>query len=240
MLKCVIIDDEKPAINVIESYIQKMPNLQLAGAATNPIIGIELIKQHKADVVFLDIQMTEMNGIDVMRIISPETKVIFCTAYSEFAVASYDLEAVDYLIKPIPFTRFAKAVQRVSNIIDSQPNKMLSPIVNDYIFVKTEQKGKMLKIDLDDIDFLEAVSNYIIIHRGQQKTLVYLTLRELEERLPAEQFMRVHKSFIVAVLQIAAIDHGDITLKNRKEKIPIGNTYKEAFMNKMENKLLKH
>ena len=240
MLKCVVIDDEQPAINVLESYIKQMPNLQLAGSATNPIIGIELIKQHKADVVFLDIQMTEMNGIDVMRIISPETKVIFCTAYSEFAVASYDLEAVDYLIKPIPFTRFAKAVQRVSNILDSHSNKVLSPIINDYIFVKTEQRGKMLKIDLDDIDFLEAVSNYITIHRGQQKTLVYLTMKELEERLPSEQFMRVHKSFIVAIPQITAIDHGDITLKNRKEKIPIGATYKEAFMNKMENKLLKH
>lgn len=239
MIKCVVIDDEQPAIDVIENYIKRVPNLELAGFSTNPLIGIELVKQHKPDVVFLDIQMDEMNGIEVMKIISPDTKVVFCTAYSEFAVASYDLDAVDYLVKPVAFNRFVKAVQRVSNLIHPQSvDTIETSIPNDYIFVKTEHKGKIVKIDLDDIDFIEGMSNYVTIHRGTQKTLVYSTLKDLEERLPQDTFTRVHKSFIVAITQINAIDNGDIILKNRPERIPISLSYKEAFMHKMQSKLL--
>lgn len=241
MIKCVIIDDEQPAINVIEGFIKKMPNLQLMGTATSPILGVELIKKHQVALVFLDIQMDEMNGIDVMQMINPDTKVIFCTAFSEFAVSSYELHALDYLLKPIPFNRFVKAVQRFTNetsAIGDLSNNVLIP--NDYIFVKTEQKGKMIKIDLDDIDYIEAMSNYISFHREIQKTIVYLTIKELEVRLPAFQFIRVQKSYIVAIKQITAIENGCLILKGRKERIPLGNNYKEAFMEKMKFKLMHH
>jgi DNA-binding LytR/AlgR family response regulator len=241
MIKCIIIDDEQPAINVLESFIKKMPNLELVGTATSPILGMELIKKHKAALVFLDIQMDEMNGIDVIQMINPDTKVIFCTAFSEFAVSSYELYALDYLLKPIPFNRFVKAVQRFTNetsAVGDFSNDTLIP--NDYIFVKTEQKGKMIKIDLDDIDYIEAMSNYITFHRGSQRTLAYLTMKELEERLPAFQFIRVQKSYIVAIKQITAIENSSLILKGRTEKIPLGNSYKEAFMEKMKFKLLSH
>ncbi|WP_419802290.1 LytR/AlgR family response regulator transcription factor [Mucilaginibacter sp.] len=240
MIKCVIIDDEQPAINVIEGFIKKMPNLELMGTATSPILGMELIKKHKAALVFLDIQMDEMNGIDVMQMLNPETKVIFCTAFSEFAVSSYELHALDYLLKPIPFNRFVKAVQRFTNETSASGDSGNGLIPNDYIFVKTEQKGKMIKIDLDDIDYIEAMSNYIFFHRGTQKTLVYLTIKELEVRLPAFQFIRVQKSYIVAIKQIMAIENGSLILKGRTERIPLGNNYKEAFMEKMKFKLMQH
>ena len=238
MIKCVIIDDEQPAINVLKKYISRMPNLKLVGTETNPLLGIEIIKTTLPDVVFLDIQMDEMNGIEVMKIIGDNTKVIFCTAYSEFAVTSYELEALDYLMKPIDFNRFVKSVQRVADVLTHQPSVFTEALPNDYIFVKAGQRGKMLKIDLDDIDYVEAMNNYIAFHRGPQKTLVYLTMKELEERLPTSDFMRIHKSYIIALKQISSIENNELVLKKSQCRIPIGANYKELFMRRMENKLL--
>ena len=237
-MKCIIIDDEQPAINVIKKYIGRLSTLQLIGTATNPLEGIELIKKEKPDVVFLDIQMDEMNGIDVMKIISDDTLVVFCTAYSEFAVTSYDLAAIDYLMKPIEFNRFVKAVQRVSDALSVQPSVFEEAIPNDYIFVKAGQRGKMLKIDLDDIDLVEAKNNYIAFHRGANKTLAYLTMKEMEERLPASQFMRVHKSYIVALKQISSMENNELILKKLSIRIPIGAIYKEVFMERMRKRLM--
>jgi DNA-binding LytR/AlgR family response regulator len=238
MIRCIIIDDEQPAINVLKKYIDRLPTLELIGTETNPILGIEMVKKEKPDVVFLDIQMDEMNGIEVMKIITNDTLVVFCTAYSEFAVTSYDLDAIDYLMKPIEFNRFVKAVQRVTDAIAHQPCSNTDAIPNDYIFVKAGQRGKMLKIDLDDIDFVEAMNNYVAFHRGTQKTLAYLSLKELEERLPNSQFMRVHKSFIVALMQISSMENNELVLKKLPKRIPIGANYKDAFMERMKNKLM--
>ncbi len=237
MLKCVIIDDEPPAIDVIAGYISKIPTLELAGTATNAVDGLELIRRCKADVVFLDIQMDEVNGIDVVKSIGHETKVIFCTAYSEFAVASYEVEAVDYIVKPVPFSRFIKAIQRLSN---SVPAAQVAGVQNpvDYIFIKTEQKGKMVKIDLDDIDYIEGMNNYIAFHRGKEKILAYSTMKEVEDRLPKNLFMRVHKSYIVALKQIATVENSQLLMKNRAEKIPLGSNYKDLFMQRMQSHFL--
>lgn len=238
MIKCVIIDDEQLAINVIEMYVKKMPNLQLVGTATNPLIGIELVQQHKADLVFLDIQMDEMGGIDVMKVLGSTVKVVFCTAFSEFAVQSYELDAVDYLMKPVAFSRFVKAVQRVSNAILSQSATMPDAIPDDYIFVKAEQKGKMIKINVDDIDFVEAMGNYVAFHRGKEKIMAYLTMKDLEERLPASHFMRVHKSFIVALKAISSVENGELLLHDSQARVPLSATYKQGFMDKMRSKLM--
>ena len=239
MIKCMIIDDEQPAINVLKNYIRRLPHLKLMATETNPLSGIEIIKAEKPDLVFLDIQMDEMNGIEVMKIISNITKVIFCTAYSEFAVTSYELDAVDYLMKPIDFNRFAKAVQRVSDSIAQKPSVFTEALANDYIFVKAGQRGKMLKIDLDDIDYVEAMNNYISFHRGGQKTMAYLTMKELEERLPNSCFIRIHKSYIVALKQISSIENNELILKKTSCRIPIGINYKEIFMKRMEQKLMR-
>lgn len=238
-MKCIIIDDEMPAINILEQYIRQMPNITLLGVATNPITGIDLVKKHKVDVVFLDIHMDEMSGLEVMEIIGNETKIVFCTAYSEFAVQSYDLNAVDYLMKPIEFNRFVKAVQRVYDLL--YPTAVvpeIKAIPNDYIFVKTEQKGKLIKIDLDDIQYIESLNNYVFFHRPGGKIIAYLTLKELEGRLPQSQFMRVHKSYIVSVPQIAALENNEVRMKGCTIAIPIGGQYKELFYYKMREKLL--
>jgi two-component system, LytTR family, response regulator len=238
MIKCVIIDDEQPAINIIENYVKRLPFLQIMGSATNPLHGLELIEKYKPELVFLDIQMDEMTGIDVMKIIDPGVKVIFCTAYSEFAVTSYELNAVDFLMKPIPFDRFVKAIRKIRSVDNTLRSSDSESIPNDYIFVKTEQKGKMLKIELNDIDFIEAMSNYIAFHRGTSKTLVYSSMKEIEEYLTGSPFMRIHKSYIVALNKIVSVDNNCVVLKNRIERIPLSNTYKTAFMQTLNNKLL--
>ncbi len=236
MVKCIIIDDEQPAINVLENYIKQIPYLELVGSATNPLTGVKLIDKTNAELVFLDIQMDEMNGIDVLKLLGNHVKVIFCTAFSEFAVTSYDLNAVDYLMKPIPFDRFVKAVRKFKSADNASLVKEMDNISNDYIFVKTEQKGKMIKIDFDDIDFIEAMSNYIAFYRGVNKTLVYSSMKEIEEHLPGNQFVRIHKSYIISKRKIVSVDNNCILLKNHTEKLPLSNTYKAAFMQALSNK----
>jgi two-component system, LytTR family, response regulator len=239
MIKCVILDDEQYAIDVLRLYVEKLPQLSLVGSSTNPMEGIEMIVKNQADLVLLDIQMDEMNGIDVMNIISPKAKVIFCTAYSEFAIKSYELDAVDYLLKPVTFDRFVKAIHRATNLILKEMSVTETYIPNDYVFVKTEQKGKMLKINLDDIDYIEGMKNYVAFHQGKDKILTYLTMKEIEERLPKNHFMRIHKSYIIALNQIKTVEGNTIIMNRRTERIPISETYREIFMEKMKNRIIR-
>lgn len=238
MIRCVIIDDEQPAINVLKRYIDRIPNLEIVGTEINPLAGIELIKREKPDVVFLDIQMDELNGIQVAQLLDDTVKIIFCTAYSEFAVTSYEFDAVDYLMKPVEFERFVKAVQRVSDVLAHRSTSNLEAIPNDYIYVKAGRRGKLLKIDLDSIDFVEALNNYVIFHCGSVHTTTYLSLKELEERLPGSAFMRVHKSFIVALNRIALLENNELLLKNGYSRVPVGATYKEVFLERMRGRLM--
>lgn len=238
MIRCIIIDDELPAINVLKRYIERIPNLEIVGTETNPLAGIELIRSEKPDVVFMDIQMEEMNGIEVVKILDNCTKIVFCTAYSEFAVTSYEFDAVDYLMKPIEFNRFVKAVQRVTDVLSHRSSANLEAIPNDYIYVKAGKRGKLLKVDIDDIDYVEALNNYVSFHQGSQETVAYLTLKEVEEKLPKSQFMRIHKSFIVALKQIALMETNELVLKNGSQRIPIGASYKEAFLERMKDNVM--
>ncbi len=237
-MRSVIIDDERPAIKVLKRYIERIPGIELAGTATNPLAGIEIVQKEKPDVVFLDIQMDEMSGIDVMKIIAEYSEVVFCTAYSEFAVQSYELDAVDYLMKPIEFPRFALAVQRVNDVLLSKHTPHPA-IPDDYIFVKTGQRGSMLRIDLDDIAYIEAMSNYVAFHLlAARKVVAYLSLKELEDRLPESQFMRIHKSYIVSLRQVASMANNELVLKKDNKHVPLGANFKEAFLVKMKDKLI--
>jgi len=237
MFKCVVIDDEQPAINVLKNYIHKTPSLQLAGTATNPVIGMELIKQTGADVVFLDIQMDEMTGIEVKNMLDEKVQVIFCTAYSEFAVKSYDLNAVDYLMKPVGFPRFLRAVDKIKGNEHMHTGIQDAVVANDYIFVKTKTKGRMIRVDLDEIDFAEAKGNYVAIHSGDRVTMIYSTMHKLENELPPRRFVRVHKSFIIAAGKVAQIEKNFLTLKNRTEQIPFSRTYREPFLDRIQKKM---
>lgn len=238
MIKCVVIDDEQPAINVLVNYIKRVNELELVGTCTNAQNGVEMIKQADADVVFLDIQMDEMTGIEVINMINPRTQVIFCTAFSEFAVESYELNALDYLMKPISFNRFIKAVKKIRHFPGNTEKSGTEDFSNDYIFVKTGVKGKMLKINLDEIEYIEAKNNYVAIYNKTQAIMVYSTLKDIENSLSPANFIRVHKSFIIPVSKISVVEKNYLLIKDRKEHIPISKTYKPEFINLVRNKLL--
>ena len=240
MIKCFIIDDEQPAIDVLQNYIKRFPGLQLAGFSTNPLTAIETLKKNPVDLVFLDIHMDEINGIEVIKHLDKNIKIILCTAYSEFAVASFDLDVVDYLMKPISFDRFERAVQRaVSKISNGTAVSAEKEITNDYIFIKTEYKGKMIKVDLVDIDYIEGKNNYVAFHIANKVIISHFTLRELEELLPKSGFIRVHKSYIVSIKKIVTVANSELKLANYASTIPFSPNFKEAFMQRVNDKLIK-
>lgn len=235
-MKCFVIDDEQPAINVLSTYIKQTTGLELAGSDTNPLRGLERIKEIKPDVVFLDIQMDEMNGLEVMKLIPSDTKVIFCTAYSQFAVESYNLNAVDYLMKPVPYYRFLKAVYRVEPKPERRPEESKS--ADDYLFFSLE-KGKMGRIDLNDIDYIEAKGNYMAFFINGKPTMVYITLKELEEMLPPERFMRIHKSFIISTTKIELMEKNMVKVRSYTDMIPVGEVYKDELNEKIKGRIIR-
>lgn len=239
MIRCVVIDDEQHAIDVLTHYISQTEYLQLAGSTLDPVAGLALVNEQEPDLIFLDIQMPRLSGIDFLKTIGKKYKVVLTTAYSEFAAEGFDLDVVDYLMKPIPYPRFLKAVQKAINLHTAGQAPMASESIdNDYIFVKTEHKGKLLKINLVDIEFVEGMKNYVAIHHAGTRTLALLTMKDLEERLPQKYFARVHKSFIVSIPRIITIDGNRIILKNNKTEILLGDAYKTAFLNMMKDKLM--
>jgi two-component system LytT family response regulator len=240
MIKCIIVDDEPHAIEVLDHYVKQTPHLQLVASFTNPIEALRLLGQQKIDLVFLDIQMPEISGIDFIKAIQGKSKVILTTAYSEFALEGYDLYVVDYLMKPIRLPRFLAAVQKVVEQLNAINETHSHPetVEDDYIFVKTESKGKLLKINLGDIDFIESMKNYVAIHRTGQKTLVYTSMKELEDRLPKKQFIRVHKSFIIPISRITGIEGNLLRLKNVTAEILIGENYKPELMEIIRGKMI--
>lgn len=238
MITCIIVDDEQHAIDILEHYVKQTPHLNLVASFINPIEALQLLGKQKVDLVFLDIQMPELSGIDFIKAIHGKSKVILTTAYSEFALEGYDLYVVDYLLKPIRLPRFLTAVQKAVEQINAAGESSPTEADDDYIFVKTESKGKLLKINLADIDFIESMKNYVIIHRGGEKTYVYTSMKELEDRLPKKQFIRVHKSFIISISRITGIEGNLVRLKNVKDEILIGENYKAELMEIIKGKMI--
>lgn len=236
MINCLIVDDEQHAIDILVHYVSQTPHLNLAGTTTNPIEALQMVTVQQVDLVFLDIQMPELSGIDFIKALNGNAKVILTTAYSEFALESYELDVIDYLLKPIRLPRFLAAVQKAMNELREKTEGRDDE--EDYIFVKTESKGKLLKINLDDIDYIEGMKNYVAIYRGGQKTLVYTSMKEIEERLSDHQFLRVHKSFIIPIAKITGIEGNLLRLEGVKAEILIGENYKADLMEIIRNKMI--
>ena len=239
MINCLVVDDEQHAIDILKHYIGQTPFLQLIASTTNPMEALQIVNEQPVELIFLDVQMPELSGIDFIKAIQGKAKVILTTAYSEFALESYELDVVDYLLKPIRFPRFLQAVQKVakegSDITKEEPD---TEVEDDYIFVKTESKGKLLKINLADIDFIEGMKNYVAIHCGDKKILVYTSMKELEERLPHKGFLRVHKSFIIPIAKITGIEGNLLRLKGVTSEILIGENYKADLMEIIRGKMI--
>ncbi len=238
MINCLIVDDEQHAIDILVHYVNQTPYLHLVGSSTNPIEALQIVATQDVDLVFLDIQMPELSGLDFIKAIKGKTKVILTTAYSEFALEGYELDVVDYLLKPVRLPRFLTAVQKVVKQMEGNGEGHSEELEDDYIFVKTESKGKLLKINLGDIDYIEGMKNYVAVHCGPKKTLVYTSMKELEERLPHRSFLRVHKSFIIAVNKITGIEGNMVRLKDVPSEILIGENYKPELMEIIRGKMI--
>jgi two-component system LytT family response regulator len=239
MINCIIVDDEQHAIDILVHYVNQTPFLNLVSTFTNPIEALQTVATQKVDLVFLDIQMPELSGIDFIKAINGKAKVILITAYSEFALEGYELEVVDYLLKPVRLPRFLTAVQKVvkgSSEANTEGEKQSDE--DDYIFVKTESKGKLLKINLSEIDYIEGMKNYVAIHRGTQKTLVYTNMKDIEAKLPHRQFIRIHKSFIIPIARVTGIEGNQLLLKGVNAEVLIGESYKADLMEIIKNKMI--
>jgi two-component system, LytTR family, response regulator len=240
MINCLIIDDEQPAIDIIEDYIKEVSYLKLAGTTTNPVEGLSIVNNGGIDIVFLDIHMPYLLGTDFVKASNGKCKIIFTTAHEKYALEGFEMDIIDYLLKPISFPRFLKSVQKAKTIIESAnpANKQEENLHENYILLRGDTKGSYTKVELKDIDYVEATGNYVCVVCGTKKIIAHTKMSSLENLLPGQQFIRVQKSFIVNISKIASIAGNSIKLKNNdKADILIGSTYKDAFLEIMRTRL---
>jgi two-component system, LytTR family, response regulator len=239
-IKALALDDEPLALRVIESHAAKIPFLQLELSTTNAVEALVRAQQGDIQLLFLDIQMPDLTGIQFMQLMKNQCKIILTTAYPQYALEGYEYSVVDYLLKPISFDRFLKAVQKVQETLQAPPqyiaeNQAITPIdtpqiAQDFIFVKTEYK--LQRVPYADILFIEGGKNYITIHTPKERILSLMTLSKIEEMLPTPQFLRVHKSWLVSINKIDSVERQRIFIG--KVIIPVGDTYKDDFMKIVE------
>lgn len=236
MIRCFAIDDEVYATKMIADYISKVPYMELVGVSNNAVEGLSRVQAGDIDLVFLDIRMPELTGIQFLKLCGSQCKFILTTAYAEYALEGFEHDVVDYLVKPIALDRFLKASQKAQAIFSKSINQATSvPIVAspakqpDYLFIKGDAKNKFLKVDHHEILYIEGLNNYVSIFTATQRIVTYQTLRELEVLLPQPPFYRVHKSYIVPINKVRLIE-GHV-LYIGEQSLPIGNTYREEFLN---------
>lgn len=242
-INCIAIDDEPPALGQMEDYIKRVPFLNLVASFDNAFDTLEFLKSNTVDLIFLDIEMEGLNGIQLLNILKIRPKVILTTAYDQYALKAFDLDVADYLLKPIPFERFLQAVEKVYDSfkpkiaptpqviqqIEVQENNMRS-----YMFVKTEYR--MQRVDFKDIAYIEGLKEYLIIYLPNEKILTLQSFKKIEELLPTSNFVRVHKSYIVALDKIESIERNRIKIGDKL--IPIGESYSKFFFNMLSERKL--
>lgn len=223
MIRCIIIDDEPLASKLIQSYAEKMEELEVLGTYTNPLDALSFLKTNNVDLIFLDVMMPELSGVQLAKIIPPDIQVIFTTAYQEYAVEGFELKALDYLVKPISFSRFINAVHRYKDLFTKEPESDQSNL--SHIFVKTEYR--LQKVDLDDILFFKGMGDYTAIHTKQGRIMTLEKMKEFEARLKNHDFLRVHKSYIISLQRVEFVEKRSVVIGT--ETIPIGAKYEEEF-----------
>ncbi|HPG06915.1 MAG TPA: LytTR family DNA-binding domain-containing protein [Saprospiraceae bacterium] len=241
-LNVIIVDDEPLALDVLETYIEKVPDLVLVKRCNNAFEANEAINNHRIDLIFLDIQMPQLTGIDFLKTLSHPPMVIFTTAYSNYALQSYELDAVDYLLKPISFERFMKAVNRAIEeqklTVQAHQSHPEDTDEKDYIFIKADKK--LVRVRFADIIYIEGLKDYVIIRLDQSRVITLQTMKSLEDKLPTPMFKRIHRSYIVNVNKIEAIvgNMVEVTEKGQTKHLPIGKNYRDELLQMInDNKL---
>lgn len=239
-MKCIAVDDEPLALDLVKSYIQKVPFLELLGTFESSYEALEMVQQEEVELVFLDINMPDLTGLQFIRSLSKPPAIIFTTAYQEYAVEGFDLDATDYLLKPFSFDRFLKAVNKANRQL-SRPAKAASApsppasfpaqeSQDEYVFIKVEHN--ILKLRLSDIFYIEAYKDYVKIYSGEAKpTLTIKSMKAMEEMLEDKGFIRIHRSYIVSIEKIESMRNNKVIVKGKS--FPVGENYKEAFYEKV-------
>lgn len=227
-LKCIIVDDEPPAIRLLENYVAKITFLDKVGSFSDSLQALAFLGQNEVDVVFLDIQMPQLTGLQLSKIIPKSCKVIFTTAYPDFALEGFDLNATDYLLKPIAFERFYQAASKLNTL----PVARAPVMQQDFLFVRTDGKNKLSKVFIRDILYAEALQNYVCLHTTDTMLITHSSLKNILESLPSTDFVQIHKSYIIALQHIESTDNFSVFLHGKE--LPVGATYKDAFFRKIE------
>jgi two-component system, LytTR family, response regulator len=229
-LTCVIVEDEPLARSLIIDYVKKVPSLELVAACAGPIEAIEVLKSQPVDLLFLDIQMPELTGIGLLKALPKKPMVVFTTAYSEYALEGYELDVVDYLLKPITFERFLRAVNKAHARISGEGKVELTS--DDFIFVK--DGTKLVKIMLNDILYIEGLKDYVTIFTKTQKIVSLQRLKTMEEQLPSSLFVRIHNSYIVSLRAITSVHKSEVEIGTAF--LPVGETFRKSFKEAIERR----
>jgi DNA-binding LytR/AlgR family response regulator len=234
VIKCIIVEDEALAQDVIQSHLQKVDRFELVGICSNALEAKEVLDKKEVDLIFLDIQLPGMTGLNFLRTLPNPPLVVVTTAYSEYAIESYEFNIIDYLLKPISFERFSKTVDKIvhGRLFTPLPKEKDDP-PGDHIFVKSN--SKFFKVNFSEIIYIESMKDYLKIHTAEYKLVTHQTMNDMEKILSPRQFIRVHKSYMVAVSHIKAIYGNSVEMENAT--IPIGLNYKEKVMNFIGRKM---
>jgi DNA-binding LytR/AlgR family response regulator len=231
-MNVIIVDDEPLALDILETYIEQIPDLNLIARCENALEAREVLKNQTVDLIFLDIQMPELTGIDFAKTLLNPPMIVFTTAFPNFAVEGFELNAIDYLLKPVSFDRFNKAIQKCMSKLEIKKSKSTidqEENQQDYIFVKADKK--LIKVKYADILYIEGLKDYVIIRTETGRVITLQTMKSLEDKMPEARFMRVHRSYIVNIEKITAINGNMIEVieKNETKQIPVGKNYRDEL-----------
>ena len=234
-LRCLIVDDEELARTLLVTYIGRIPGLEIVASCANPLEAMAILSEKEVDLLFLDIQMPELTGIEFLRTLRKKPAVIFTTAYPDYALEGYNLDVSDYLLKPFSFERFLQAINKIRAVlqprhvpIEEQTASARVP-ERDYILLKADHKVHRLRFE--DILYVQSMREYAAFHTSSGRILSLISLKSLEETLPPDRFVRIHKSYIVAIDKVDALEGNQVIVG--KEKLPIGESYREAVMSRV-------
>jgi DNA-binding LytR/AlgR family response regulator len=233
-LSCIIVDDEPVARKILQEFVERVPFLDLHGKFENAMKAEAYLQNNEADIIFLDIEMPKVSGLEFLQKMIIKPLVILTTAFPQYALEGYELDIIDYLLKPFAFNRFLKAVQKAKDYSDLK-NSTPANSFSSYLFVRSEKRIE--KIEIKDILYVESLGNYVTIHVDNKKIIAYLTLKSLESQLPTNEFIKIHQSFLVACAKINAIEGNEIKLGNKS--LPISRNHKDCLMKMVEQRLLK-
>jgi DNA-binding LytR/AlgR family response regulator len=235
---CYVVDDEADSVAIMTEYIERTPGLELIGSTTNPLDSLDILTSKDApDIAFIDVDMRQLSGMELAGMVNLYTTVVFTTAFPEYAIQAFDMEAFDFLLKPVNYERFLKCIQKAKRKINKNlPGETLQK--DDFFNIKSEIKGRIVKIRFDQVIYIEGAVNYIQIYTTEGKHMTYLTMREIERHLPKSVFVRIHRSFIININFVSVTERAQVKLQTG-ESLTMGDHYKERFLEMMDEHLVK-